>query len=130
MKNLGCHHDFYVQSDTLWLAVVFKRFRNKCIEIYGLDPAHFFTSPGLAIQAYLQKTKLELQFLTYIDVSLYENGIRGGICHTIHRYEAANNKYIKIYNKDHEVWCIMYWNANNLYRWAMSEKLPVDGFKR
>ena len=63
-------------------------------------------------------------------MSLYENGISGGICHTIHRYEAANNKHIKIYNKDHQLWCIMYSNANNLYRWATSEKLPVDGFKR
>ena len=47
-KNLGDYHDLYVQSDTLLLADVFENFRNKCIEIYELDPAHFLFAPGLA----------------------------------------------------------------------------------
>ena len=54
-KDLGYCHDLYVQSDTLWLADVFENFRNKCIEIYELDPAHFLSAPGLASQAYLKK---------------------------------------------------------------------------
>ena len=50
LKNLGdCHH-FYVQSDTLLLADVFKNFRNKCIEIYELNPAHFWPAPGLTLK--------------------------------------------------------------------------------
>ena len=49
-KNLGGYHDFYVQSDTLLFAGVFEHFRNKCIEIYELDPAHFLSAPGLAWQ--------------------------------------------------------------------------------
>ena len=47
-KNLGDYHDLSVQSDTLLLVDVFENFRNKCIEIYGLDPAHFLSAPGLA----------------------------------------------------------------------------------
>ena len=52
--NLGDYHDFYVQSDTLLLANVFENFRNKCIEIYELDPAHFLSAPGLAWQVCLK----------------------------------------------------------------------------
>ena len=48
LKYLGDYHDFYVQSDTLLLADVFENFRNKCIEIYKLDPAYFFSANGLA----------------------------------------------------------------------------------
>ena len=52
-KNLGDYHDLYVQSDALLLTDVFENFRNKCIEIYELDPAHFLSAPGLAWQACL-----------------------------------------------------------------------------
>ena len=48
IKNSGEYHDLYVQSDTLLLADVFEKFRNTCIEIYELDPAHFLSAPGLA----------------------------------------------------------------------------------
>ena len=51
LKNLGNYHDLYVQSDTLMLADVFENFENKCIEIYELDPAHFFFFFKLAWQA-------------------------------------------------------------------------------
>ena len=68
LKNLGDYHDLYVQSDTLLLADVFENFRNKCIEIYELDPAHILSAPGLAWQACLKKTEVELELLTNIDV--------------------------------------------------------------
>ena len=55
MKNLGEYHDLNVQSHNLLLADVFENFRNKCIEIYELDPAHFLSAPGLAWQACLKK---------------------------------------------------------------------------
>ena len=58
-----------------------------------------------------------------------EKGIRGGICHPIHRYAKVNNKYMKNYDKKKESSYIQYLNANNLYERAMSQKLPVDGFK-
>ena len=93
----------YVQSDTLLLADVFKNFRNKCTEIYELDPAHFVSAPRLAWQACLKKTEVELELITKIDMLLMvEKDIRGGICHAIHRCAKANNKYMKNYDKSFE----------------------------
>ena len=60
---------------------------------------------------------------------MVEAGIRGGICHSIHRYAKANNKYMKNYNNNEESSYIQYLDANNLYDWAMSKKLPVNRFK-
>ena len=61
---------------------------------------------------------------------IVEEGIRGGICHSIHRYTKANKKYMENYNKNEESSYIQYLDANNLYGWAMSQKLPVNNFKR
>ena len=60
---------------------------------------------------------------------MVEEGIRGGICHSIHLYAKANNKYMKNYNNNEESSYIQYLDANNLYGWAMSKNLPVNGFK-
>ena len=62
-KNLGDYHDLYVQSDTLLLADVFENFRNMCIKVYELDPAHFLPARGLAWQACLKKTEVKLELL-------------------------------------------------------------------
>ena len=96
LEHLGNYHDLYVQSDMLLLADVFNNFRDMCIKEYELDPAHFLSLPGLAWQACLMKTNIELELLTDYDMLLMvEEGIRGGICHSIHRYAKANNKYMK-----------------------------------
>ena len=130
LENLGDYHDLYVKSDTLLLADVFENFRDMCIKEYGLDPAHFVSLPGLAWQACLKKINIELELLTDYDMLLMvEKGIRGGICHSIHRYAKANNKYMQNYNNNKESSYIQYLDANNLYGWAMSKKLPVNGFK-
>ena len=85
LKNLGDYHDLYLQSDTLLLEDVFENFRSKCIEIYKLDSAHFLFALGLAWQACLKKTEVELELLTDIDMLLmFEKGIRGGMCQAIH----------------------------------------------
>ena len=77
-----------------------------------------------------KKTNVELQLTTDYDMLLMiENGIRGGICHAIQRYAKANNKYMNDYNKNKESSYIQYLDANNLYGMAMSEKLPIKGFK-
>ena len=129
-KNPGDYNDLYVKSDTLLLADVLENFTNKCIEIYELDPAHFLSAPGLAWQACLKKIEIKLELLTDIDMLLMvEKGIRGGIYHAIHRYSKANNKYMKNYDKNKESSYIQYLDANNLYGWAMSQKLPIDGFE-
>ena len=96
LENLGDYQDLYAQSDTLLLADVFNNFRDMCLKEYGLDPAHFLSLPGLAWQACLKKTNIKLELLTDYDMLLMvEEGIRGGICHSIHRYAKANNKYMK-----------------------------------
>ena len=59
-----------------------------------------------------------------------EKGIRGGICHVIHRYSKGDNKYMKIYDKNKESTYIQYLDAKNLYEWEMSQSLPVNEFKR
>ena len=120
----------YLQCDTFLLADAFENFRNNCFEIYGLDPAHFLSALGLAWQACFKKTKVKLELLTDIDMLLMvEKGTSGGICQAIRRYAKANNKYMKNYNKNTESSYLMYLGANNLYGWAMSQKLPVNGFK-
>ena len=131
LENLGQYHDLYVQSDTLLLADAFENFRDMCIKEYEPDPAHFLLLPGLAWQVCLTKINIELELLTdYNMLLMAEEGIRGGICHSTHRYAKANNKYMKNYNNNNEESSyIQYLGANNLYGWAMSKKLTVNGFK-
>ena len=88
LNSLGEYHDLYVQSDTLLLADVFENFRDICLKEYELDPAHFLSLPGLAWQEY--RTNIELELLTDYDMILMvEEGIRGGIYHSIHKYAKA-----------------------------------------
>ena len=130
INNLGEYHDLYVRSDTLLLADIFENFRQSCLKNYELDPAHFVSLPGLAWQACLKKTNVELELLTDYDmVLMVEEGIRGGICHAMQRYAKANNKYMKDYDKKKKPSYIQYLDANNLYGKAMTEKLPVRGFR-
>ena len=94
-----------------------------CLKIYELDSTRFLSAPGLAWQAALKMTKVKLDLLTDIDMlSMVEKGIRGGICHSIYRYAKANNKYMKNYDKNKESSYFQYWDVNNSYGWAMSQK--------
>ena len=96
------------------LADVFENFRNMCLEVYELDPDHFLSLPGLAWQACLKKTSIKLELLTDYDMlSMVEEGTRGGICHSIHRYAKANNKYMKNYDENEKSSYIQYLDANN-----------------
>ena len=131
IKNMGEYHDLYVQLDTLLLSDIYENFRKVCLGIYQLDPAHFLSAPGLAWQACLKKTKVKLELLTDRDMLLlFEAGLRGGICQSIHRYQTANNKYMKNkLNKNMISTFLMYIDATNLYGWAMCNKLPVGKYK-
>ena len=130
LNNLGDYHDLYVRSDTLLLVDVFENFRNACLNNYELDPAHFTSLPGLAWQACLKKTNVELELITDYDMLLMiEDGIRGGICYVIKRYAKENNYYMKDYDESKDSSYIQYLDSNNLYSMAMCENLPVKGFK-
>ena len=130
IRNLGEYHDLYVQLDTALLADVLESFRDKCLEIYKLDPVYFLNAPGLTWRACLKKTQVKLELLTDNNMlMMFEKGIRGGMCQATYRYAKANNKCMKNYDKNKESSFLMYIDANNLYGWEMSKKLPVDGFK-
>ena len=109
---------------------MFENFRDLYIKTYELDPAYFLSAPGLAWAACLKKTKVKLALVNDIDMSLmFERGIKGGICHSILRNAKANNKYMNDYDENEESSFLIYTDYNNLYGKAMSEKLPVGGFK-
>ena len=131
MKNMRDYHNLYLKTDVLLLADVFENFRKFCKENYGLDPAWYFTSPGLAWDAMLKMTEVELELMS--DPNMYlmiENGIRGGISTITKRYAKANNPYMgEKFDPNKETKYIPYLDANNLYGWAMSKPLPVRNFK-
>ena len=130
MKTLKEYHELYNITDVLLLADVFENFRDLCLKIYKLDPVYYFTAPGLAWDACLKMTDIQLELLNDVNMLLmFEKGIRGGISIISNRYGEANNKYMKGYNKNKASKYLMYLDANNLYGCAMSEKLPTHGFK-
>ena len=131
MKNLEDYHKLYNEVDVLLLADAFENFRNICIKNYKLDPAHYYTAPGLAWDAALKVTEVKLELLSDIDMLLMvEKGIRGGVSMISNRYGKSNNKYMgNKYNPNEPSKYIAYLDANNLYGWAMSKPLPTHGFK-
>ena len=98
---------------------------------YGLDPANFYTSPGLAWKACLKKMGIKLELLTDPHMLImFERGIRGGLTQLVHRYASANNKYMcKDFNNSTGSSYVQNLDANNLYGWAMSQPLPTGGFR-
>ena len=156
MKTMRDYHDLYLKTDVLLLADVFEQFRDLCLENYGLDPAWYYTSPGLAWDACLKMTKVNLELLHDQDIlMLIEEAIRGGVSMISTRYGKANIKYMKGLDGEEEIMgeyveeymkevkeefgggrnpslpskYIQYLDANNLYGWAMSKPLPTHGFK-
>ena len=130
-KKLRDYHDLYVQNETFLLVDVYENFRDMRLKIYELNPAQFLTAPELTMQAVLIKNKGKFDLKIGINMLLMVGkGIRGGICHDIHRYAKANNKYMKDYDKNEKSLYLNYCELNNLYDWAMSQKLPVNDFKR
>ena len=129
-QTLQDYHDLYLTTDVLLLADVFENFRKTCLKHYKLDPCHYYTAPGLVWDACLKETKQELQLLKdYDKLMMFEQGIRGGISHISKRYAEANNKYMKVFDESKPSTFIQYLDANNLYGWAMAQKLPTHGFK-
>ena len=108
IKNLGEYHDLYLKTDVLLLCDVFEKFINTCLNYYNLDPSHYFSSPGLSFDAMLKMTDVKLELTSDISMHLFtEKGITGCISYISKRYSSKDDG------------TIMYWDANNLYGWAI-----------
>ena len=125
------YHNLHNLSDVLLLTDGFENFRNICMNQYGLNPAWYFSAPGLAWDAALKIRKVQLELLSDPDMLLMiESGIRGGIATISRRHAKANNEYMGTeFYPVKEAKLISYLDANNLYGWAMSKKLPTSGFE-
>jgi hypothetical protein len=99
-------------------------------ENYGLDPAHYYTAPGLCLAACLKTTGAHVELFTHPEqLQLVEKGIRGGISTITNRYSRANNPYLENFDPSQRTKYILYLDANNLYGYAMSEPLPLNDFR-
>lgn len=131
-KNILDYQELYLKIDVLLLSEIFENFRDVTLANYNLDPANYYTTPGLAWDAALKLTNVELELLT--DVSMLDlfgsKAIRGGISTVCERKLAyANNKYMDKYDNQSDSSYIMYLDANNLYGHSMSQKLPISDFQ-
>ena len=130
MKAMGDYHDLYLKADVLLLTDVFEKFIKTCLDYYGLDPCHYFSSPGLCWDAMLKMTGIELELISDIDMDLFiEKGMIGGISYIAKRNSKPNNKYMENYDSSKERVFIMYLDANDLHGWAMTQYLPYGEFK-
>ena len=130
MRTFGEYHDLYLKCDVLLLYDIFEKFIDTCLEYYGLDPCHYFSSPGLAWDAMLKMSGVRLRLIDDMDMHLFiERGMRGGISYIAKRYCRANNEFVKGYDRSLEKSFITYWDVNNLYGAAMLEYLPYDEFE-
>ena len=100
------------------LTDAFENFINIRLKIYEIDSSKFLPAPGLAWQAALKKTKVDL-LTDFNTLLMVEKVSRGGLCQSIYRYAYRSKKSSYL----------QYWDLNNLYGWAMSEKLPVNNFE-
>uniref|UniRef100_A0A6V7JVZ3 DNA-directed DNA polymerase n=1 Tax=Bracon brevicornis TaxID=1563983 RepID=A0A6V7JVZ3_9HYME len=131
IQTPGKYSDLYLKTDVLLLADIFENFRKNCYDTYELDPLHYFTAPGLAFDAMLKSTAVNLELLTDPEMVLFiKKGIRGGVAQFSNRYAHANNPFMReLYNPLLENSYSMYFDINNLYGAAMSTHLPYDSFK-
>ena len=110
------YHDLYNLSEVLLLTDIFENFRNICTNHCGFDPACYCKAPGLAWDAALKVTKVQLELLSDPDMLLMiESGMRGGISEISHRYAKANNEYMATeFDPVEESKFTSYLDANNL----------------
>ena len=131
IHNLGDYHDLYLRTDVVLLGNVYEAFGVTCLKHYKVDPAHFYTSPGLAWKACLKHTGIKLELLIDPDMLLmFEWGIKGGITQAVRKYASANDEYMgDKFNRKSESRYLQYLDANNLYGCTMSQPLPTGGLK-
>ena len=130
MTDLRNYHNFYLLTNMVLLADVFENFRDVCLQTYGLDPAHNYTSLGLTWQAALKMTDMDLDFLTDIDQYLFiEEEIGKGVAMINRQYARVNAPGMENYDANKRNSYIMYLDANNLCGRVMSQPLPTSNFK-
>ncbi|XP_074604049.1 uncharacterized protein LOC141857450 [Brevipalpus obovatus] len=129
-RNIGDLHDIYLKMDVCLLAAVFEQFREMSLEEFGLDPSHFFSSPGLTWAAAMKYTKAEIELLKDIDMILMvEKGIRGGVSSAVTHHATANQEYLPGFSPYVESSFIIYLDVNNLYGHALKQPMPFSEFE-
>ena len=130
LKSLNEMVHLYISSDVVLLGSVLQQYRTECLSSYNLDPVHYYTAPSLTWDTGLKFTKVELELFSDPDMYTFiEQAIRGGISTITHRYAKANNHHLPDYNPELPESYLGYIDANNLYGWAMCQKLPTSKFK-
>ena len=126
-NNFGDYHDAYLKIDVFVLADVFEKFRDVCMKVYQLDPAHFYSAPNLSWDAMLITTKVKIELLDDIDKLLFcEKAIRGSLNGVGSlRYFKANNKYLKNFNDDETTVFGAFFDVTSLYAGIMMKSLPL-----
>ena len=119
-RTMADYHDIYLQLEVLLLADVFEKFCTTCLEYYSFNPVHYYTTSGLAWDAVLRMSRVDLQLITDVDMYHFvENSIQGGISMTSTCHAQANSPSFpdtydsSLPNQNH-----IYLDANNLYSWA------------
>ena len=132
-KTFKDYHMLYLKTDVLLLADVFEKFRDLTISYYGLDAVNYISAPSLSMDAALKMSKAQVGLFNDQQIDMLnttETGIRGGICGLgSTRYAKANVPGTEGYDPNKPTKYIMYWDANNLYGWAMMQYLPIDEFR-
>lgn len=129
-KTLGDYHDKYLLGDVCLLADVFENYRKTCYDAYGLDPAQYYTAPGMSWDAFLKRSKIKIDLFS--DQGMFdfvERGLRGGLSMASYQSCVANNPYLPNYDPNKENNYIMYFDMNNLYGSVMVDLLPLSDFK-
>lgn len=131
IETMKDYLELYCQTDTLLLADIFENFREFTIKNYGeLDPCNYITLPSLGYDICLSMKNTDVDLLTQEEMyEFFEAGVRGGNATAFCRYAAANNKLMKNYNPNEPTNYIIYFDANNLYGWAMRQPLPSCNFR-
>ena len=126
MHTFQDYHNLYLLLDVLQLADVFTSYRETCYEHYKLDPANFFTSPALSWHAMLLKTGASIELISDPDTHQFiEQNVRGGVAVASKRHVEANIPGTEEHNPDESPCALAYLDANNLYGFAMTQRLPV-----
>ena len=129
-KTLREYHDLYLKTDVLLLCDFFQKFRRMCMDTYGVDAAHYYSTPGMAWDISLKLTGVQLELLDNEPMYTFiEKGSRGGISQISLRHARANNPAMEDYDPCQPDVYLLYLDSNNLYGKAMSCALPTGGFR-